>query len=117
MQCGSVPAVFTRRRRRKLFTRHGLRVHIFFLDAFAIRCGTVVDSAITHRSCEILTVGVCRHVFLLTCVDENVGETFDTNTVRHRVLETKPADTVSRFLTGDEKLVSQLAGFQGRRLT
>jgi hypothetical protein len=27
------------------------------------------------------------------------------NTVRHRVLETNPADAVSRFLTGDEKLV------------
>ena len=28
------------------------------------------------------------------------------DTVRHRVLETNPADAVSRFLTGDEKLVS-----------
>ena len=27
------------------------------------------------------------------------------NTVRHRVLETNPSDAVSRFLTGDEKLV------------
>ena len=26
-------------------------------------------------------------------------------TVRHRVLETNPTDAVSRFLTGDEKLV------------
>lgn len=75
MQGGGVPTVFTRRRCRKLLTRHGLRVHIFLLDAFAIRCGTVVDSTLAHRSCEVLTVGVCRHVLLLTCVDENVGET------------------------------------------
>lgn len=45
-------------------TRDGMGVHIFLLNAFLIRIRTIVDSARAHRPREILTVRVCRHVFL-----------------------------------------------------
>lgn len=58
MQRGGVSSVLTRRRRRQLLTRHGLRVDVFLLDALAIRFGAIIDSATTHRSREMLTIGV-----------------------------------------------------------
>ena len=82
MQKLGITSVFTRRWCRESCTRHGLRVYIFLLDALAIRFGAIIDSATAHRSREMLTIGVCRH--LLSCDYENIDESSTPRTCIRR---------------------------------